>query len=190
LVGPLADGLFVPKLARFFVWFWLGYVLSDAARARAARPISSLALLIVPVWMVALFMLLNSNENAQAWALPLTITALPVGFVLAVFLDQSPVSERLAWIGKRTLPIYVRHFIALSLMGKAFERLDLPKGVLATAATAAIAVALALSAKWIANRVGFNWLYDLAMSWRRRLEATLRSFKKHSNSEANAQVLY
>jgi uncharacterized membrane protein YcfT len=173
VAGSIADGLFVTKLAKFFVWFWLGYVLSDAAKTWAQQPIHPLTFLIVPIWIAVSFIVLNSGESVRFWSLPLTITALPVGFVIAVSLSRIRVGTPLAWLGKNTLPIYVTHFVALSLMGKVFERLHLPRSVLATIITAAIAVVFALTVKKLADRFWFAWLYEMPLGWRRRIEVAL-----------------
>lgn len=174
---------FASKLGRFFIWFWLGYVLSDVARAWSERHIAPGLLLAVPFWGIASFLILNSDVQKSLWAIPLTITSLPVGFLLALSLSRTPLGSPLAWIGKNTLPIYVSHFIALSLMGKVYERFSLPTGVLPTIAVAAIAVIFALVAKAIADRIGFGWLYDLPLSWRDSLERRIASVRKRPLSE-------
>jgi uncharacterized membrane protein YcfT len=187
-VGATDGSLFLVKLTKFFVWFWLGYVLSDAAQIWSQRRVHPMLLLLIPIWLVASFFILNRSTPSLFWALPLTITALPVGFLLAVSLSRTKLGNPLAWIGKNTLPIYVSHFIALSLMGKAFERLQLPTGVLPTIITAAIAVIFALVGRAIAVRVGFGWLYDLPTSWRSRLEHTMALASKRSQPRNSSSV--
>ncbi|MEW9853744.1 acyltransferase family protein [Novosphingobium sp. M1R2S20] len=95
-VGPVTDGPFALRLARFFVWFWLGYVLRDQVAALVKRHFRWGFLVAIPLWGMACHFLIVSGANLHAWALPLTASALLAGLVLAAGLERSVLSAPLA----------------------------------------------------------------------------------------------
>lgn len=108
-----------PNMVRYFVFFAVGVYASGQIRERIARAPWTTALTGVAVFIVTSFIASfgPSERVDDLLTVPRDIAGAIIVMVLAAALCMLPgVGRGLAWIGRRTLPIYVMHGILLDLL--------------------------------------------------------------------------
>jgi uncharacterized membrane protein YcfT len=174
-VGPVTDGPFGLRIARFFLWFWLGYALRDRASALVRSGFRRPMLLAVPAWSAFCLCLTASGADLHAWAVPLTATALVAGLILAGALERTMLSAPLSALGRNTLPIYVAHFVPLMILSSHLFAGYLRPSWSAALLAVVVAVIATLCAKAVADRIGLRWLYEMPHGLRESLQVRLHA---------------
>ncbi|MET1753907.1 acyltransferase family protein [Novosphingobium sp. RD2P27] len=185
-VGPVTDGPFALRIARFFLWFWLGYALRDHTAALIKQHFRWPLLLVVPLWGWTCYHLSTSGADLHIWALPLTASALLAGLVLAGALERTSLSRPLAALGRNTLPIYVAHFFPLMLLSGQFASQFLAPSWFAALFSMILAVTFSYAAKLIADQVGLGWIYELPQSAREGIELRMGGMKRRATKITDA----
>ena len=148
-----------------FTFFAVGALAPDLVR-RWAGPASRLPRRLALVYLVLVVALPLLGTPRTLVMLVASTVGVPLGIGLCVLLARGRVAAPLAWLGRRTLPIYVMHSPLLALA------LHLPTpigtgrlGALEAAAypvlLTAVAVAVALLLHALLRRVGADALFEL-----------------------------
>jgi len=153
-----------------FTFFALGALAPDLVRRVADRAVGLLPrLALVYLALVVLLPLVHLPRTVDL--LVASVVGVPLGIGLCVRLAHRPAAGRLAWIGRRTLPIYVLHapLLALALhLPDPLRVSPLGRGYLGwleaaayPVVLAALAVAAALSLHAGLQRAGASALFAL-----------------------------
>lgn len=165
------------NVIRYFVFFAVGVYFSTPIRARfVERPLATGAIAVCAFAAVTFVSWFGLNDNVgYVLSVPRDIAGALVVITIAVGLCTVPILGRgLAWVGRRTLPIYVMHVPLLELLTMfpswwidvldgAFARAVAP--VVITCLVAAVAVLF----HSIATRTPACVLFMLPSAWRLKL---------------------
>ena len=97
-----------------FVYFFIGAAYPQVIRrlGEARLPIRSL----LGAYAVATAALLRLDAPRSITIVALSVIGIPLGIAVAVRLSETSVADRLAWLGQRTLRVYVLHLAVLALL--------------------------------------------------------------------------
>lgn len=166
-----------PNMIRYFVFFAVGVYTSGKMREHIARAPWKTALVAVGVFIATSFISSfgPSERVDELLTVPRDIAGAVIVMVLAAALCLLPgVGRALAWVGRRTLPIYVIHAILLDLlvMYSGWWSVLLTDRV-ARAVTPVIIMlaitAVAVGFHALAARTPARVLFALPVAWRRRI---------------------
>ncbi|WP_029152748.1 acyltransferase family protein [Microbacterium gubbeenense] len=166
-----------PNMIRYFVFFAVGVYAAEEIRSTILRSPWATGIIAAGVFVATtLAASFGPNERVDdVLSVPRDVAGALIVMVLAVALCRVPgVGRGLAWVGRRTLPIYVMHAILLDLlvMGTSWW-VDLFESRFArTIAPVVIMLAItavAVAVHWLALRTPAHVLFVLPVAWRRRI---------------------
>ena len=183
VLAASASFLGVEENNRYSVLVHLVYFLAGAAypqvlRRVAERRVGGRALLAaVAGYAVAATVVLGSGLPTSVTALGASLIGIPLGVRLAVRGAETRAGRALAWVGRRTLRVYVLHLVVLVALLRL--PLALPErgfaGLVATVgyplAMSAVVVAGCFAAHRVLVAVGGGWLFALPDAVGQRLDA-------------------
>jgi len=166
-----------PNMIRYFVFFAVGVYASGGILNRIARSPWGVGLVAVGVYVVTMLAAWfgPSERVDDVLTVPRDISGALIVMVLAVALCRLPgVGHGLAWIGRRTLPIYVMHAIVLDLLvmysgwwAPLFS--DRVARALAPIIIMLAITAVAVGFHALAMRTPARVLFTLPVAWKRRI---------------------
>lgn len=114
---------FFDELTRYFPMFLLGYFTSDLIRTFANKVRGYHSLIAIPYFIIT-GIILNSNLASSSILIFILMCAgILVGVTLSVTLTKIPIFSWLDHIGKRTLPIYLMHWIPILVLTRTLPSL-------------------------------------------------------------------
>lgn len=157
--GEHFDLTFLDNLARYYPMFLLGHLSLEVLRKISSKvKVYHLALVVLSFYLSGQ-VLGSSLDSNFVVILFMNIFSILSGIIVSVLLTRTNHFEWLSYVGKNTLPIYVMHFIPITI----FERIiaatypDIP--LLSISILLIAGVYLPLLMKNIAVRFGFSWLF-------------------------------
>ena len=158
--GDIHDNSISEQLAKMFVWMCSGYAFSETSRAFASR-VRGIHVLGAILWIAASYWLINGQTYlSSSEYLILAATGIIVGIVVSVLIERSPVRAAFIYLGERTLPIYVSHFIVIQA-GVLLRVSDPTAAVFAVVATVALAILFPLALNVLVRRLRIHGIFDL-----------------------------
>ncbi len=175
------SGLGIEENNRFSVLVHLVYFLAGAyfphalQRLAALRPSSVAVLGLTAAYAAAAVVVLHSGLPWSLTAFGASLLGVPLGILAAVRCAPTRAGRALAWVGQRTLRLYVLHLVVLVVLVRlpwSLGERGVPGLVAAigypVAMTALVALAcFALHAVLV--KVGLRWLFELPSPIARRL---------------------
>jgi uncharacterized membrane protein YcfT len=177
------SGLGIEENNRFSVLVHLVYFLAGAyypqawRRVAAFRPTGVAWVGLVLGYLAVAGVVLYSGLPWSLTAFGASLVGIPLGILLAVRCSGTRVGTGLAWVGQRTLRVYVLHLIVLVALVQLPLALG-ERGVLGLAAAvgyplamSALVVAACFAVHQVLVRLGCRWLFELPARWDQRLVA-------------------
>lgn len=155
-----------------YVFFVAAVHHRDVAARLASRSTPAVAAGLALAYVGATYAVGHLVHGPKPLGVPLLLSCLGLAaaVALAARVATHPWAAPLAWLGERTLPVYVSHLVLIQAMGAVLEMAGWHAwSVGVVAATAALLVAASTAAAlglWRAARVmGAGWLYALPARW-------------------------
>jgi len=159
---PDAGHYALENASRFFVFFLLGYALSERMLAIAWRPDGRLVAMAVAGYFAFSLLVLHLGVLDQP-LLNFGVRVAGIGGVLllCMWLSERQWAGGLIWLGHHTLAIFVTHTIITAGVREVLLRLGLithPAPLIAAATIAGVAAPLLL--QFTLKRLGLPWLFE------------------------------
>lgn len=147
-----------------FVYFAAGAWLPHVVRRVAGADLSLRALGLF--YLAATLLVMAAPLRLSASVVLLALLGVPLGLVIARRLSATPLAEPLAWLGQRTLQVYVLHLLVIGLLAQVPMRIGPEPGpfeVLAFAAYPLLATLVVTGVCLLAHRAllgcGMRWMF-------------------------------
>jgi uncharacterized membrane protein YcfT len=178
------DDVVASLMLRSFVFYLIGCYFPLLVQTLAVRIRSITLVVLALAYAGAVALILIVGENVAGIWLPASFLGVALLFGAAVWMQNSSIGLLLAFVGKRTLPIYVIHGMLLLIAGRLVKGLefDHASGFWIAAQFAApligisTLVAACLAAYYVLKRMHANWLFSLPATLDHRISMSLKRF--------------
>ncbi len=193
------SGLGIEENNRFSVLVHLVYFLAGAYYPQVLRSIAAFRPSrpalggLVAFYGAATVVVFHSALPWSLTAFGASLIGIPLGIMLAVRCAETRVGDGLAWVGQRTLQVYVLHLVVLVVLVQVPR--SLPDtgslGVVAAigypVAMSAVVVAASFALHHVLVRVGLGWLFALPYALDQRLAAASAPSAPKESRESTGQ---
>ncbi len=149
---------FFYRVARFFICFYFGYLISPYVKD-FRKKIPSWSIVIAPPFLFALYFFIGELSHIQPILMLFIILAnIAFGITISELISRTTLRKPLSSLGKYTLAIYLFHFVPNTVMHKLGMNAVLDPFIFVIS-TVTLAVIGSIFAYEVANKIRLGWVF-------------------------------